>query len=63
MNFINKSMRKLKHTKYRQEKLRQGLLTVADEPLFRRYLVIKQGMGDTAKRWAPILSSKRASVI
>jgi transcriptional antiterminator RfaH len=39
-------------------KLRQGLLTVADEPLFPRYLFIRLGMGDTAMSWAPIRSTK-----
>ncbi len=43
------------------EKLRQGLLTVADEPLFPRYLFIRLGMGDTAKSWAPIRSTKGVS--
>ena len=46
------------------EKLRQGLLTVADKPLFPRYLFIRLGMGDTAKSWAPIelLRTQEASV-
>ena len=43
------------------EKLRQGLLTVADEPLFPRYLFIRLGQGDTAKSWAPIRSTKGVS--
>ncbi len=40
------------------EKLRQGVLTVADEPLFPRYLFIRLGQGDSAKSWAPIRSTK-----
>ena len=43
------------------EKLRQGLVTVADEPLFPRYLFIRLGIGDTAKSWAPIRSTKGVS--
>ncbi len=43
------------------ERLRQGLLTVADEPLFPRYLFIRLGQGDTAKSWAPIRSTKGVS--
>ncbi len=43
------------------EKLRQGLLTVADEPLFPRYLFIKLGHGDSAKSWSPIRSTKGVS--
>ena len=43
------------------EKLRQGLLTVSDAPLFPRYLFIRLGMGDTAKSWAPIRSTKGVS--
>ena len=37
------------------------LQTVADEPLFPRYLFIRLGMGDTAKSWAPIRSTKGVS--
>ncbi|WP_374615172.1 transcription/translation regulatory transformer protein RfaH [Sphingorhabdus sp.] len=40
------------------EKLRQGLLTVADESLFPRYLFIRLGRGGAAKSWAPIRSTK-----
>lgn len=40
------------------EKLRQGLLTVTDEPLFPRYLFIRLGQGDSAKSWAPIRSTR-----
>lgn len=43
------------------EKLRQGLLTVADEPLLPRYLFIRLGQGDSAKSWAPIRSTKGVS--
>lgn len=43
------------------EKLRQGLLTVLDEPLFPRYLFIRLGQGDSAKSWAPIRSTKGVS--
>jgi transcriptional antiterminator RfaH len=39
------------------EKLRQGLLTVTDEPLFPRYLLIRLGKGDSAKSWVPIRST------
>jgi transcriptional antiterminator RfaH len=40
------------------EKLRQGLLIVADEPLFPRYLFIRLGLGDSVRSWAPICSTK-----
>lgn len=43
------------------EKLRQGLLTVSDEPLFPRYLFIRLGQGDSAKSWVPIRSTKGIS--
>lgn len=43
------------------EKLRQGLLTVSDEPLFPRYLFIRLGVGQSAKSWAPIRSTKGVS--
>ena len=43
------------------EKLCQGLLTVADEPLFPRYLFIRLGQGESAKSWAPIRSTKGVS--
>jgi transcriptional antiterminator RfaH len=43
------------------EKLRQGNLTVADEPLFPRYLFIQLGMGDSARSWSPIRSTKGVS--
>lgn len=40
------------------EKLRQGALAVADEPLFPRYLFIRLGVGGGAKSWAPSRSTK-----
>ena len=43
------------------EKLRQGLITIAYEPLFPRYLFIRLGRGDSAKSWAPIRSTKGVS--
>lgn len=43
------------------EKLRQGLLTVSNEPLFPRYLFIRLGQGVSAKSWAPIRSTKGVS--
>jgi transcriptional antiterminator RfaH len=43
------------------ERLRQGSLTVLDEPLFPRYLFIRLGHGDTAKSWAPIRSTRGVS--
>jgi transcriptional antiterminator RfaH len=43
------------------EKLRKGLLTVANEPLFPRYLFIRLEQGDSAKSWAPIRSTKGVS--
>ena len=45
------------------EKLRQGLLTVTDEPLFPRYLFIHLSRGDSAKSWAPIRSTKGVSCL
>lgn len=42
------------------EKFCQGLLTVADEPLFPRYLFIRLGQGG-AKSWGPIRSTKGVS--
>ncbi len=41
--------------------MRQGLLTLAVEPLFPRYLFIRLRPGDTAKSWAPIRSTKGVS--
>lgn len=43
------------------EKLRLGVLTVADEPLFPRYLFIRFGRGDSAPSWTPIRSTKGVS--
>ena len=43
------------------EKLRQGLITVLDEPLFPRYLFIRLGQESSAKSWAPIQSTKGVS--
>lgn len=43
------------------EKLRQGLITVVNEPLFPRYLFIRLGQGDSAMSWAPIRSTKGVS--
>lgn len=43
------------------EKLRQGVLGMAHEPLFPRYLFIRLGHGDTAQSWAPIRSTKGVS--
>lgn len=43
------------------EKLCQGVLTVANEPLFPRYLFIRLGHGDSASSWAPIRSTKGVS--
>lgn len=43
------------------EKLRQGILTIIDEPLFPRYLFIRLGQGSSAKSWTPIRSTKGVS--
>jgi transcriptional antiterminator RfaH len=43
------------------EKLRQGSLTVLDEPLFPRYLFIRLGHGGAAQSWAPIRSTRGVS--
>ena len=43
------------------EKLSQGVLMVADEPLFPRYLFISLGQGDSAMSWGPIRSTKGVS--
>ncbi len=43
------------------EKFRQGLITVADEPLFPRYLFIRLSQENSAKSWAPIRSTKGVS--
>jgi transcriptional antiterminator RfaH len=36
-------------------------LAVLDEPLFPRYLFIRLGLGDRAKSWAPIRSTRGVS--
>ncbi len=43
------------------EKLRQGIMTVGEEPLFPRYLFIRLGHGNSTKSWAPIRSTKGVS--
>lgn len=43
------------------ERLRNGNLTVTDEPLFPRYLFIRLGLGDSSKSWAPIRSTQGVS--
>lgn len=43
------------------ERLRQGSLTVANEPLFPRYLFIQLEQGESAKSWSPIRSTKGVS--
>lgn len=43
------------------EKLRQGVLAVAEEPLFPRYLFIRLGSGVSDKGWGPIRSTKGVS--
>lgn len=43
------------------EKLRQGALTVTEEPLFPRYLFIRLGRDESAHSWAPIRSTKGVS--
>lgn len=43
------------------EKLRPGVLMVADEPLFPRYLSIHQSQGNSVKSWVPIRSTKGVS--
>jgi transcriptional antiterminator RfaH len=40
------------------EKLRKGAITVADEPLFPRYLFIRPGQEGAAQSWGPIRSTK-----
>lgn len=45
----------------RLEKLRRGALSVADAPLFPRYLFIRLGQGESAQSWAPIRSTKGVS--
>lgn len=43
------------------EKLRQGILTVIDEPLFPRYLFIQLDRSESGKSWAPIRSTRGVS--
>ncbi|NWG88173.1 MAG: transcription/translation regulatory transformer protein RfaH [Hydrogenophilaceae bacterium] len=43
------------------EKLRQGVLTLAEEPLFPRYLFIRLGSSTSDKGWGPIRSTKGVS--
>lgn len=43
------------------ERFRRGVIMVADEPLFPRYLFIRLGLGDSAQSWAPIRSTKGVS--
>jgi transcriptional antiterminator RfaH len=40
------------------EKLRQGALALADEPLFPRYLFIQLSQEHSAKSWSPIRSTQ-----
>lgn len=44
-----------------REKVRQGSLTVTDEPLFPRYLFIRLGQASPVKSLAPIRSTKGVS--
>ena len=43
------------------EKLRQGKISIAQQPLFPRYLFIRLGQGPSAKSWTPIRSTKGVS--
>ena len=43
------------------EKLRQRILSIAEEPLFPRYLFIQLDSGAFAKIWSPIRSTKGVS--
>jgi transcriptional antiterminator RfaH len=43
------------------EKIRQGLLTVLDEPLFPRYLFIRLGQDNSTKSWLPVRFTKGVS--
>jgi transcriptional antiterminator RfaH len=45
----------------RSEKLRLGLLTVADEALFPRYLFIRLGQDVSSRSWGPIRSTRGVS--
>jgi transcriptional antiterminator RfaH len=46
---------------YLTEKLRRGELTVADTPLFPRYLFIRLGQDYSSKSWSPIRSTRGVS--
>lgn len=43
------------------EKLRQGMLTVIDEPLFPRYLFIRLDRSESGQSWGPIRSTRGVS--
>lgn len=43
------------------EKLRRGVLSVAEEPLFARYLFIRLDASQSGKSWGPIRSTKGVS--
>lgn len=43
------------------EKLHKGVLSVAVEPLFPRYLFIRLDVGQSGKSWSPIRSTKGVS--
>ena len=44
-----------------EEKLRQRKLAIVDEPLFPRYLFIRQGCGENAKDRGPVRSTRGVS--
>ena len=44
-----------------EEKLRQGAVALAEEPLFPRYLFIKLAQNFMARSWGPIRSTKGVS--
>lgn len=46
---------------HRTEKLRQGVLSVVEEPLFARYLFIRLDASQSGKSWAPIRSTMGVS--
>jgi transcriptional antiterminator RfaH len=45
------------------EKLHKGLLTIANKPLFPRYLFIRLGLDFASKSWAPIRSTLGVSTL
>lgn len=45
----------------KSQKLQHGVLMVADEPLFPRYLFIRLGRDGQGKSWSPIRSTKGVS--